>query len=60
MANGGVLPTGLLRDRYGQHDKFVPLNNAITIALNGSLSIPLVEPLFCNCWVSGEDPLPNL
>ncbi len=55
MANGNVLPTGLLNDLCRKHDKFVPLiiAIAIAIALNSSPSIPLLEPLFCDRWVSG-------
>ena len=60
VANRGVIPAGLLRNRYRQHDKFRDPKSVISIALNGSLLVPLVEPLFCDRWVSGEDPQPNL
>ena len=60
MANSGVIPAGQLRDRYRQHDKFRDPKSVISIALNGRLLVPLVELHFCDHWVSGEDPQPNL
>ena len=60
MANSGVIPAEQLRDRYRQHDKFRDPKSVFSIALNGSLLVPLVEPLFCDRWVSSEDPQPNL
>jgi hypothetical protein len=54
------MPTGLVGDCCRKHDMFVPPNSTISIALNGSFSIHMMEPYFCDRWVPGEDPPPIL